>query len=98
MDEKNEKASELVDEQVQQDNMRDRMVQEYMFDRQRMEQLGEWLNSIFTGETVNDTGIPTEVYAAKYHGLCNLIAINELIMGIMGLIGENENVEPEATD
>lgn len=94
----NEKVDELVDEKVQQENIKDRLAFEYTYNRTNAEALGVWLEAVVDGREANTTNCPTEVFIAQYHAMCAYIAALELRIQIMGIFDEEQGSSAEVTD
>lgn len=99
-----EKINELVDEQVQEENWKDRLMTEYYFVKEKQLMLGTVLEAVISGQMDFNFNCPIEVLLAQYHAMSSYLACLELRAGLAGIATEQEqeeeqeDVAPEMTD
>lgn len=90
-----ENIDNIVSEDVQQENWKDRLIAEYSFVKEKQVKLGQALEAAMNGEEVSFNA-PVELMLAQYHAMSSYCAILELRAAIAG-IGDGQ-AEPEVTD
>lgn len=63
----NEKARELVDDEVMEQNLIDRFKYQIAYERDCFKSLQDWITGVYNGEFSNETGLPIDLYAVEYH-------------------------------
>lgn len=96
MDEMNEKASGLVDESVQKENWKDRLIFEYTFVKDKQVKLGTVLEAVLDGKVDATIDCPVEILLAQYHAMSSYLACLEIRAKLAGI--DEEPSDPEVTD
>lgn len=94
MDEMNENVSQLVDEQVQSENWRDRLIAEHQFVSEKQAKLGVVLEAYLNDTLDVELNCPIELLFAQFHAMTSYLAILELRINILG----SDEPQPEVTD
>lgn len=93
MDEMNENVNQLVDEQVQSENWKDRLIAEYQFVSEKQAKLGTVLEACLNNALDVTFNCPVELLLAQFHAMTSYLAILELRINII-----DDKHQPEVTD
>lgn len=93
MDEINENVSNLVDEKVQTENWKDKLMAEHQFVSEKQIKLGAVLEAYLENKLDFELNCPIELLFAQFHAMTSYLAILELRINIIG-----DEPQAEVTD